>query len=282
MMKRGLALLAVGAILLLLTPVSALAICTQPTDDASRVETARRILKVNALDWEEVIEFWADDAIYQESVITNYSREEMREYLSKIFAWSSDMELIIKDEIWGYDASGDFVYTATNVWSGTWEGFGPYVQEGMSIVKFRPGEGCAYYQRDYFTEGDTWIGIPELSYLIATMREEYLKIIGYMDKCFDEDGDGYSKYKTTGCTYISSRRDCNDYDPDINPGAAEVPGNGLDDNCNGFVDESLPSVCGGITTNSNRFGALFPFFALLIVPVAFVFFLRRRLAPAAN
>ena len=31
--------------------------------------------------------------------------------------------------------------------------------------------------------------------------------------------------------------DCNDHDEDIKPGAAEVAGNGLDDNCNGLADE---------------------------------------------
>jgi hypothetical protein len=58
------------------------------------------------------------------------------------------MVMQLKDEMWGYDeVSGDFIYTSTNVWSGTWQGFGEYVQEGMSIVKFREGEACAYYQR---------------------------------------------------------------------------------------------------------------------------------------
>ncbi len=42
----------------------------------------------------------------------------------------------------------------------------------------------------------------------------------------DADGDGFN-----ACV------DCNDNDPNVNPGAFDVPGNGVDDNCNGTIDE---------------------------------------------
>lgn len=282
-MKTGYVLPVLCAIFLLSCPLPAQSQWTHPpTDqcelgydtDLDRVERAREILKVNAGNYTQVIDYWSIDTVYKEAVVTNDSRQEMLDYLDLIFAWSSDMVLEIQDEIWAYDANGDFVYTAVNQWYGTWDGYTEYVQDGMSIVKFRPEEGCAYYQRDYFTEGDTWIGIPEVTDLIIMMRETYLGIVQKTDECFDYDGDEYSKYLTTGCTY-SGVRDCNDFDPDVNPGAAEVLGNGIDDNCDGLIDDQ---VCGSLPLAPESPLHVLPYFLLYLVPVAFIFLARRRTA----
>jgi len=50
---------------------------------------------------------------------------------------------------------------------------------------------------------------------------------GVIDDGFDVDGDGF-----TLCG-----ADCDDADANINPNAVEIPGNGIDDNCNGLIDE---------------------------------------------
>ena len=53
--------------------------------------------------------------------------------------------------------------------------------------------------------------------------------------CADADGDGYGSPASPVCA--DPRLDCDDTDPDVNPGTAEIGGNGVDDDCDGFVDE---------------------------------------------
>ncbi len=61
--------------------------------------------------------------------------------------------------------------------------------------------------------------------------------------CPDEDGDGYGygKEDLSGC--VSPQYDCSPIDPEINPGATEICGDGIDNNCDGKVLE--PSTEGG-------------------------------------
>lgn len=60
----------------------------------------------------------------------------------------------------------------------------------------------------------------------------------------DHDGDGYGNPNTTlvSCTgapsgYVADNTDCNDNASTVHPGAVEICGNGIDDNCNGQIDE---------------------------------------------
>ena len=64
-----------------------------------------------------------------------------------------------------------------------------------------------------------------------TSRATYIVLFGLAGRCFDEDGDGYTKYSAArGCP--NPGLDCNDFVYEINPGATEVTGNGIDDDCN--------------------------------------------------
>ncbi|AHM61714.1 Thrombospondin type 3 repeat family protein [Flammeovirgaceae bacterium 311] len=65
----------------------------------------------------------------------------------------------------------------------------------------------------------------------------------------DEDGDGYGTQQTSAyfpfrqitCSswpgYVNNNDDCNDNEASINPDAPEIPGDGIDNNCNGQVDD---------------------------------------------
>jgi hypothetical protein len=78
----------------------------------------------------------------------------------------------------------------------------------------------------------------------------------FLSYYFDADGDGFGDAATvvTACAppngYVLTSTDCDDTNSAIHPGAAEVC-NGIDDNCNGSVDENLfviSSYCTAGTT----------------------------------
>ena len=62
--------------------------------------------------------------------------------------------------------------------------------------------------------------------------------------CTDFDLDGYGDQGTVlnSCTGSTTVADCNDLDYDINPGEIDVCGNGIDENCDGNVDETCVST----------------------------------------
>jgi len=58
--------------------------------------------------------------------------------------------------------------------------------------------------------------------------------LAHGDYVLDADGDGFTAIGACSGTMD----DCNDNDASINPGAEEVCGDGMDNNCNGVVDEN--------------------------------------------
>ena len=64
----------------------------------------------------------------------------------------------------------------------------------------------------------------------------------------DSDGDGYGDPTSTvkGCeapdNAVTDNTDCNDNKAELNPGAVDVPNNGIDEDCDGEDAESLPTV----------------------------------------
>lgn len=82
--------------------------------------------------------------------------------------------------------------------------------------------------------------------------------VGRQALCDDADQDGYS---------VPS--DCNDADPSINPGASEIC-NGVDDNCDGKVDENVSLLTWYRDQDGDRWGDARSTYSACLQPSGFV------------
>ncbi|WP_394846438.1 sulfatase-like hydrolase/transferase [Pendulispora brunnea] len=81
--------------------------------------------------------------------------------------------------------------------------------------------------------------LPSPTQLTVLYRAPYVSlVIALFRAATDHDGDGYSGLLGG---------DCNDHDPQIHPGAIDVPGNGVDENCSGDDATALGSASTGPT-----------------------------------
>jgi len=69
--------------------------------------------------------------------------------------------------------------------------------------------------------------------------------------CLDFDGDGYGISNPEIC--LQPEFDCDDNDPDVNPGAVEVCDNGIDENCNDLIDYEDPD-CPCLDNDGDGYG----------------------------
>jgi len=71
------------------------------------------------------------------------------------------------------------------------------------------------------------LGTPSEATRTAVTERSYVgpRMIALLRQHIDHDGDGYSAF--------FGGPDCDDHNPNVHPGAIEIPGNGIDDNCVG-------------------------------------------------
>ncbi len=91
--------------------------------------------------------------------------------------------------------------------------------------------------------------------------DEGLAVLNYYP---DLDSDGYGAAGSTAqasCAAVSGKvtnnTDCNDNNPNVRPGRAEIC-NGIDDNCVGGIDEGLPTQSYWVDADTDGYGAASP------------------------
>jgi hypothetical protein len=103
--------------------------------------------------------------------------------------------------------------------------------------------------------------------------------------CVDGDSDGYGDPAGNACTY--PQLDCDDSDGGVHPGAPEVCDNGIDDNCDGWIDgadpqcgspgwaAAAPAEAAGKASGSSEGSTLLNFLGSILLPVGVTIYLRR-------
>ena len=116
---------------------------------------------------------------------------------------------------------------------------GVYRGKGINSGLFNPaiaGEGTHIITYTYTNTS----GCADTSQQMITVINCGTQIIYYIDA--DKDGYGNADSSIISASpvqgYVTNSTDCNDLNAAINPGAAEVCGNGIDENCDGVVDEN--------------------------------------------
>lgn len=133
----------------------------------AQLVVGRQLVEINAGNYTDVLPYLAGDYEYHDPIVDIYGPGMMAEFLGRLFAGSSELYTTVEDE-----TLVDGVYMATWTMSGMFDG-APFSAPGMSIVKFVDGTLQASYSRDYYTEGDIMLGVPELVEAVSGFRVYY-------------------------------------------------------------------------------------------------------------
>ena len=134
---------------------------------SDQLAVGRQLVEINAENWTNVLPLLASNYEYHDPIVDIFGPDTMAEFLGRLFAGSSDLYTIVEDE-----TVVDDIYMATWTMSGELNG-APFSAPGMSIVKFVKGTTQTYYSRDYYTEGDVMLGVPELTDAVLGFRDYY-------------------------------------------------------------------------------------------------------------
>lgn len=166
-MKKFIRTTTVFACVILLLPAISNAKSESSRLCKTQKEIGRALIEVQSNNWPYVLDYYTDDVEYHDPIVDVDGIGMMTQFLARLFGNSPDLVTTIEDE-----SCIDGIYTATWIMVGQFAGV-PFDARGMSIIKFRPKETQAYYQRDYYTEGDIMMNIPGLSEPTEAFRTYY-------------------------------------------------------------------------------------------------------------
>jgi len=142
-------------------------VISQDQISSDQLVVGRQLVEINAGNWTNVLPFLESNYEYHDPIVNIFGPDTMALFLGRLFAGSSELYTTIEDE-----TIVDDIYMATWTMSGEFNG-APFSAPGMSIVKFVEGTTQTYYSRDYYTEGDVMLGVPELSEAVLGFRVYY-------------------------------------------------------------------------------------------------------------
>jgi len=140
---------------------------SQDQISSDQLVVGRQLVEVNAGNWTNVLPSMESNYEYHDPIVNIYGPDTMAMFLGRLFTGSSNLITLVEDE-----TVVDDIYMATWTMSGEFNG-APFSAPGMSIVKFVEGTTQTYYSRDYYTEGDVMLGVPELKDAVLGFRHYY-------------------------------------------------------------------------------------------------------------
>jgi hypothetical protein len=105
--------------------------------------------------------------------------------------------------------------------------------------------------------GSYTVVVTNASTCSATSTATVVTVNSNLDYFADSDGDGFGDAAALISTcvqpqgYVTNSADCNDTDANINPGAEDIAGNGIDENCDGQIDNSIFELNASISLSPN-------------------------------